>query len=123
MESNVRQVSEARRRALIDRDLHTLAKLLSDNLRYVHATGVAHDRDGYLRFVQGAFQFLDVQLTEPCIKVIGEVAIVTGRLAQQVIRLGESTPVMLSSWAIEVWEYQNGIWLLSNFQSTRLPSA
>ena len=121
MRSAVEQCSVARMSALVDRDLDRLEALLADDLRYVHATGIAHDRQAYLSFVQDQLQFLDVRLEEAVIKEVGAVAIVTGRLVQRVIRRGENEPVTLSSWAIEVWRRTGGVWRLLDFQSTRLP--
>jgi len=112
--------SAARLQALKDGDEARLSALLADGLRYVHATGVAHDRAGYLSFVREKLRFLDIRLESPSIKEFAEIAVITGLLVQRVVRTGESEPVTLSSWAIEVWERNEG-WRLIDFQSTRLP--
>ncbi|SDY35560.1 protein of unknown function [Variovorax sp. YR266] len=115
----VAECSAARMKALMDGDIECLSALLADGLRYVHATGVSHDRAGYLQFVRERLKFLDVHLESRVIKVFGACAVVTGRLCQRIVRAGESEPVTLSSWAIEVWEHTDG-WRLVDFQSTRL---
>lgn len=121
MQTKVTECSAARMKALVDSDLDKLSTLLADNLRYVHATGVSHDRAAYLHFVRERLRFLDVRLESPVIKEHGPIAVVTGLLVQHVIRKGESEPVTLSSWAIEVWERTDS-WRLIDFQSTRLPA-
>lgn len=107
-------------KALVDGDLERLSTLLSEDLRYVHATGDCHDRAGYLQFVRERMTFVDVRLESKVIKELGALAIVTGILKQVVIRAGETEPVSLSSLAIEVWRHVDS-WRLVDFQSTRLP--
>ena len=120
MSIDVAACSAARMKALVDRDLERLSSLLSDDLRYVHATGICHDRAGYLTFVRERMTFVDVRLDSKVIKEFGALAIVTGILKQVVIRAGETEPVPLSSLAIEVWRHIDS-WRLVDFQSTRLP--
>lgn len=120
MSLEVAACSAARLQALTDGDVAGLSALLADDLRYVHATGVAHDRAGYLEFVREKLRFLDVRLESREIKQSAEIAVITGLLVQRLVRSGESEPVTLSSWAIEVWKRQDG-WRLIDFQSTRLP--
>ena len=120
MSAGVAESSAARLRALMDGDIDQLSALLAEELRYVHATGVAHDRAAYLQFVREKLRFLDVRLESQVVREFGEIAVVTGLLVQRVVRAGESEPVTLSSWAIEVWKRHDG-WRLIDFQSTRLP--
>lgn len=121
MSIHIAACSAARLRSLVDRDFDTLSTLLAEDLRYVHATGVCHDRAGYLRFVRERMTFLDVRLESPVIKEFGSIAVVTGVLRQMVVRGGEHQAAELSSLAIEVWKHVNG-WRLIDFQSTRLPT-
>lgn len=120
MRTQVAECSAARMKALVDGDAERLSMLLADDLRYVHATGVSHDRAGYLEFVRERLKFLDVRLESQAVKELGAIGIVTGLLIQRVVRVGESEPVTLSSWAIEVWKHTDA-WRLVDFQSTRLP--
>ena len=120
MSNDVAACSAARMKALVDGDLERLSSLLSADLRYVHATGVCHDRAGYLTFVRERMTFVDVRLESKVIKEFGALAVVTGNLKQVVVRAGESEPVPLSSLAIEVWKHVDS-WRLVDFQSTRLP--
>jgi hypothetical protein len=120
MNVEVAACSTARFQALEDGDEARLSALLADDLRYVHATGVAHDRAAYLAFVREKLRFLDIRLESPEIKEFAEIAVITGLLVQRVVRAGEAQPVTLTSWAIEVWERKEG-WRLIDFQSTRLP--
>lgn len=121
MFADVAVCSAERLKALMAGDLERLSALVADELRYVHATGVAHDRTAHLRFLRDKLRFLDVRLESRVVKEFGEVAVITGLLVQRVIRAGESEPVTLSSWAIEVWKRHDG-WRLVDFQSTRLPA-
>lgn len=121
MDTDVAVCSAARLGALMDGDIDRLSAFLSEELRYVHATGVAHDRAAYLQFVREKLRFLEVRLESQVIREFGEIGVITGVLVQRVVRAGESEPVTLSSWAIEVWKRHDG-WRLIDFQSTRLPA-
>ena len=121
MSTDVAVCSAARLRALVDGDIERLSALVADELRYVHATGVAHNRVAYLQFVRHKIKFLDMHLESQVVKEYGEFAVITGLLVQRVVRVGESEAVTLSSWAIEVWKRRDG-WRLIDFQSTRLPA-
>ena len=121
MNADVAACSAARLRALVEGDIERLSTLLAHEQRYVHATGASHDRAAYLQFVHERLKFLDVRLESQEVKASGAIAIVTGLLTQRVVRAGESEPVTLSSWAIEVWKHIDG-WRLIDFQSTKLPA-
>lgn len=121
MGTEVAECSVARFRALVECDFAQLSTLLAEELRYVHATGVSHDRMAYLRFLREQLTFLGVRLDSRVVRESGDIAVVTGLLVQHVVRAGESQPVTLSSWATEVWRRHDGLRLIS-FQSTRLPT-
>ena len=78
MSAGVAESSAARLRALMDGDIDQLSALLAEELRYVHATGVAHDRAAYLQFVREKLRFLDVRLESQVVREFGEIALLTG---------------------------------------------
>lgn len=119
MAGDVSDCSAARFAALVEGDLQRLSSLLAEDLRYVHATGLCHDRMGYIEFVCKRLKFLEVRLESRSIKQFGEIAVITGLLHQRIVRTGESESVTLKSWAIEVWKDVGG-WRLVDFQSTRV---
>lgn len=119
---DVNHFSAQRRRALVEQDFDLLSSLLSSDLRYVHATGLAHGKDAYLSFASDAIRFLQVNLVSPTLKMLGDGAAISGILEQKILRKGACDAANVSSWAIEVWKRHDGGWVLTDFQSTRRPA-
>jgi hypothetical protein len=114
------QAERARAAALVARDAAALAALLHPDLRYVHATGIRHDRDGYLQTLQTGPRFLEVVLTPEQILDLAEGAALSGRLFMRLQREGEV--IEARSWVTALWlrgENGAGGWRLRLFQSTR----
>ena len=118
--ADVLEVSRRRGVALVERAYDSLADMLADELRYTHATGVTHDRAGYLEFVRERLQFDAVRLEVTSIGLDQEMAVVCGTLNQTIRRRGETEAVDLTSAVTEVWIRRKG-WQLAVFQSTRHP--
>ena len=117
MEHPALQAERARAAALVARDAAALAALLHPDLRYVHATGIRHDRDGYLQTLQTGPRFLEVVLTPEQILDLPEGAALSGRLFMRLQRDGEV--IEARSWVTALWLRSDLGWLLRLFQSTR----
>ena len=111
------QAERARAAALVACDAAALAALLHPDLRYVHATGIRHDRDGYLQTLQTGPRFLEVVLTPEQILDLPEGAALSGRLFMRLQRDGEV--IEARSWVTALWLRSDLGWLLRLFQSTR----
>jgi hypothetical protein len=111
------QAERARAAALVARDADALAALLHADLRYVHATGIRHDRDGYLQTLQTGPRFLEVTLTPEQILDLAEGAALSGRLFMRLQRDGEV--IEARSWVSALWLRDVAGWRLRLFQSTR----
>ena len=117
---------ERRRQALLSTDLEALQGLLADTLVYVHSTAASDSKDSYLAKLRGgglryqALQFDDLQacLLGPA----GDVAVVTGRMAAQVLKDGQ--PRAVRSLFMTVWARSAaaGDWQLCAHQGTPLPT-
>ena len=105
--------------ALKARDATALGRLVADDLVYVHSTGRADDRAGYLDFVRSGPDFLAVEMTGPVLKMSGDTAVITGRLRLELRRGEGEPPAELDLLAIQVWRRIAGSWRLSVAQSTR----
>ena len=111
------QAERARAAALVARDAAALASLMHADLRYVHATGIRHDRDGYLQTLQTGPRFLEVVLTPEQILDLAEGAALSGRLFMRLQREGEV--IEARSWVTALWLRGPEGWRLRLFQSTR----
>ena len=99
-------------------DWKKLSLLLDPGLRYVHATGVRHDKAEYLKFLSQRIQILAMEIQDHEIHTGEDVIFLTGRLKQTIVRPAEPAPVEVCSWITEVWR-RNAQWQLCVFQSTR----
>jgi hypothetical protein len=111
------QAERARAAALVARDAAALAALVHPDLRYVHATGIRHDREGYLQTLQTGPRFLEVVLTPEQILDLAEGAALSGRLFMRLQREGEV--IEARSWVSALWLRGAEDWRLRLFQSTR----
>jgi len=111
-------VEEQRRRALLDVDLETLADLYDDSLIHTHAPGLTHDKTQLLEHVRTRQAYHDIKRGELTIRLIGDVAIVTGRITN---RLGspDGSERVLSGQVIQVLRRcEDGKWRFVSFQMT-----
>jgi hypothetical protein len=112
------QAERARAAAVVARDLQALTSLLDPGLRYVHATGLCHDRDGYLEYLRSGPRFLEVVLTPEQVVDLTEGAAFAGRLFMRLQRGGEAV-IEARSWVSGLWLHTEAGWRLRLFQSTR----
>lgn len=116
----------ARADALVAGDLDRLGAMLADDLVYVHATGVRHDKAQLLVYLQSGPRFLVVDLVAPCVSLMGDGALVVGELHLRFRRNPDSEPVQARSWVSQVWVRGEGGgtgWQLRLLQSTRMDMA
>lgn len=114
----------ARADAVVAGELDRLAEMLDEELVYVHATGVRHDKAQLLAYLRSGPRFLAVDLVSPQLSAVGDGgALVVGELHLRFQRTPESEPVQARSWVSQVWvrrEGGEGGWCLRLLQSTRM---
>lgn len=111
----------ARADAVIAGDLDRLQALLADDLVYVHATGLRHDRAQWLAYLASGPRFLAVDLVAHEVSVMTGCALVVGELHLRLLRSPGSEPVEARSWVSQLWvrEHADAAWRLRLLQSTR----
>jgi hypothetical protein len=110
---------EARRQAMVDGKLLTLADLLSDTLAYTHSTGLQDSKQSYLhKLSSGALRYEALEFVAPVIRVLGPVALVSAVMKATVQRGGSQRDVASSYLA--VWENTPAGWKLQAVQATPL---
>jgi ketosteroid isomerase-like protein len=113
----------ARADTLVAGDLDRLGAMLAEELVYVHATGVRHDKAQLLAYLQSGPRFLAVDLVAPRVSVMGDGALVVGELHLRFRRNPDGEPVQARSWVSQFWERREGDgagWQLRLLQSTRM---
>src|SRR5689334_25396483 len=111
-------VEKRRQAALIAGDLTTLDDLFDPALIHTHAPGLTHDKAQLLEHVAARRAYRAITRGELTIRLIGDVAIVTGRIDN---RLGSSDggERAVAGQAIQVLRRcEDGAWRFVSFQMT-----
>jgi ketosteroid isomerase-like protein len=82
-QASILAVEERRRAGLLAVDLAALSELYDDSLVHIHAPGVTHTKSQLLEHIATRQAYLDMERGELTIRVIGDVAIMTGRLVNR----------------------------------------
>jgi len=112
------EVEEHRQRALLEIDLDTLRDLYDDSLIHTHAPGLTHTKAQLLEHVATRAPYKGATRGELTIRVIGDVAVMTGRLTN---RLGspDGSERIVAGQVIQVLRRcADGAWRFVSFQMT-----
>lgn len=117
----IRDLEVQRHAAMRSGDVAVLAKLLSDDLVYAHSTGDRDTKSSYLAKLQDkVLDYLDLAIAGQQIRIIDNVALVTGIMKAKVLVAGSEK--RLENGTLAVWIERNGQWQLVAFQPTALTS-
>lgn len=111
-------VEERRQRALLEVDLETLDRLYDESLVHIHAPGVTHTKAQLLEHIATRQAYLDMSRGELTIRLVGDVAIMTGRLTN---RLGseDGSERVVGGMVTQVLRRDaEGEWRFISFQMT-----
>lgn len=114
------RLESERCRALVQRDLQTLAALMDDALVHVHATGKVDDKEQYLEMVARHIDFLSVERSDMRVRVLGDTAIASGRLEQAIVLRESGEERLMKAYTTQVWLRGEGGWRQCAFQATNL---
>ena len=106
--------------AICANDVDTLDAMMSDGLVYVHLRGNIEDKPAYLKGLTDLREFKSVEREDLTIRVLGDVAVMTGIQRVLVRRRGEEDFRELKVFATQVWAKQGGDWEMEIYQSTGL---
>ncbi|MEV6967421.1 nuclear transport factor 2 family protein [Hamadaea sp. NPDC051192] len=111
-------VEARRQQALLAVDLDALADLFDDSLLHTHAPGLTHDKAQLLEHVATRQAYLDMTRGELVIRLIGDVAVVTGRLVNR-LRNPDGGERTVAGPAIQVLRRcEDDRWRFVSFQMT-----
>ena len=112
---------ERRYQAMIDADLTTLDELCADELSYTHSSGVRDTKAEYFEKLRtGYYVYHRIQHPVERVEVVGETAIVVGRMTADIHSGG--TPKTIDNLALAVWTRTGIGWRLLAYAPTSLPS-
>ncbi|MDH3684158.1 MAG: nuclear transport factor 2 family protein [Acidimicrobiia bacterium] len=117
---DIHALEDRRWAAQIGADIDELSTLLADELSYTHSNGLVDTKASYLAAIEKkVFDYRDEKRTDTAVTIIGDTAMVTGRIAMHVVA-GERD-VNLDSRYSAVWVLRSGSWQFLCWQSTPLP--
>lgn len=112
------ELEERRRQALITADIAVLDELFDESIVHIHAPGVTHTKAQLLEHVALRHAYLDSTRGELNIRVIGDVAIMTGPLVNR-LRTKEGGERTLGGVTTQVLRRDDsGRWRFVSFQMT-----
>ena len=113
----LKTADDARRRAMITGDVETLARILADDLRWTHSSGVVEDKQTVLESIRsGAVSYQELIVADDTITALGTVALHAGTLRGEASRNGQSKS--LAARFLAVWRQVDGQPQLLAWQST-----
>ncbi len=112
---------DLRYRAMVDGDLATMDRLCADELSYAHSSGARDTKAEYFEKVRsGYYDYLRIDHPVERVEVLGDTAIVVGRMTADLTVAG--TPKTIDNLALAVWSRASGEWRLLAYAPTTLPA-
>ena len=118
-EKEILALEDKRFGAMIARDFQALEAMVHGDLLYTHSSGVTDTKTSWLQSMQsGKTKYKSVNCTDRKVRVIGEVALITGRAAIEAEIGGQ--PRSLKLLFLNAWAKTPQGWKFVAWQSTPL---
>ncbi len=111
-------VEQRRQQALMNADLATLDDLYDESLIHIHAPGLVHTKVQLMQHVGLRQAYLDIRRGELTIRLIGDVAIMTGTLTNRLARPDGGERTMGGVVTQVLRRCEDGQWRFVSFQMT-----
>jgi ketosteroid isomerase-like protein len=121
--AEIEAMEERRWAAQLGTDLETLVEVLDEELSYTHSNGLVDTKRSFVdALANKTFDYRRADRSDVAIAVVGDAAMVTGRVAMQVaVDKGERS-VDLDSRYSAIWVRRGGDWRFLCWQSTAVQS-
>ena len=117
---HILELEHQRVQAFLDADTAVLARLLSDDLTFIHTSTNVDSKESFIkRLVTGVLQYDSLTTEGVQVRVYGSVAIVTGRAAMEVTVRGDQRRYGYAYTG--VYAQQDNNWQMVALQATRVP--
>jgi ketosteroid isomerase-like protein len=118
----VRELEEARCRALVAEDRPALRRLFADSLVYTHSTGRFDDKESYLRQKSSGGRYVSMRRDDARYVAHGDAVFCTGVVTADIARAGAPTLTWKARYS-NVWVKTDHGWQMALWQATTLPSS
>jgi ketosteroid isomerase-like protein len=119
--TEIEELENRRWQAQIDQDVATLEQLYAPELSYTHSNAFVDTKASYIKAIADKkFDYRGEKRTDTTVQVIGDTALVTGRIAIQVIAGGDERN--LDARYSVIWVRRDGAWQFLCWQSTPVPA-
>ena len=120
-ENKVKEVEQRFTVALLKKDDVALGELLADDLVHVGFEGQVASKAEYMAFFkEGVWQYRKYEPTKLAVKVLGNVAVVTGRVDRTIVINNEETTGAFAF--THVWLQTGNRWRLTSSQVSAVPA-
>lgn len=117
----ISKLEDRRYQAMLTGNVEDLESLLSPSLRYAHSNLTTDGKSEYIRKVQARiYDYRSIQRHDEVTTVVGDTAIVTGRLSAVVSVNGSHRN--LNNLYLVVWAKADGTWKCLAYQPTVIPA-
>ena len=118
--TEVTQVTEQLRKAMVDADTVTLEKLTSNELSYGHSSGKVQNKNEFISDIAtGVSDFVSIDITEQSIKLVGNTATVRHIFSAATNDKGKG-PGTVKLGVLLVWIKNKGAWQLLARQAVKI---
>jgi ketosteroid isomerase-like protein len=108
---------DRRRAALVELDLATLDHLFADDLIHIHSTGLRHGKPALLAHIERRRAFLDITRGPLDVRIEGNLAVVTGPIANR-MRTERGGETVLLGIVTQILRREAAGWRFIHFQLT-----
>jgi hypothetical protein len=112
------QCDQQRHAALLAADTDTLDELFTDDVIYLHSTGVIDSKQFYLDGLkQGKTKYVQIDYQPSEYRVFNGFALILGKVVMQLLIGGAAKEVR--ALIISTWRFENNRWRMMSWQATK----
>lgn len=118
-EKDVAQAVDHLTQAMLHKDIPELQKLTATNLSYGHSSGKVQDKKAFIADIEtGKSAFKTLEMQNQTITLSGDTALVRNHFSAQALNGTEVVPTEIEN--LQIWQKQQGKWLLVGRQAFRI---
>ncbi|WP_210558676.1 MULTISPECIES: nuclear transport factor 2 family protein [unclassified Pseudomonas] len=115
-EQDVAQAVDHLTQAMLHKNIPALSALTADNLTYGHSSGKIQDKKAFIADIEtGKSAFKTLEMQNQTITLSGDTALVRHHFSAQALKGTEVVPTEIENF--QIWQKQNGKWLLIGRQA------